>query len=128
MREETNQVKLERDVRVTILRAERTNARGCPRALAFPARLECAVLPPRKSGTLGPDISVIEVGRTNARDDPRAFAFPARPKRAVLPPRKNGASDRTPVTAGCSPRGWCRAAVRQGLSLRWRPTSGCRLA
>ena len=57
--------------------------------------------------------------RTPGEIPGRSLSQPA-PRRAVLPPRKSGSPDRTSVTAGCNPRGWCPAAVRQGLSSRER--------
>jgi hypothetical protein len=47
----------------------------------FPAGRKCAVLPPRKSGALGPDSCDFQVkGRASARECPRALAFPSRPQ------------------------------------------------
>ena len=93
---------------------------GKPRAPAFAARPRPAVLPPRKNDSVG-DLSIGKNERPGSNPG-RSSSQPA-PRRTVLPPRKNGAPDRTSVTAGCSPRGWCRAAERQGPSSPWMPTS-----
>ena len=91
--------------------AHRDDDEGCgagrvPRLVGGPA---CTRDPSRRSDSSG---------RANARGNPGRSPSQPAPRRAVLPPRKNGSPDRTSVTAGCNPRGWCPAAVRQGLSSR----------